>query len=53
MAIRNRSKGYAVAAVKAGVRLQGFDAGPVRAPLVDLTAEEEEMLAKLIAPYKR
>ena len=53
MAIRNRSKGYAVSAVKAGVRLQGFDAGPVRAPLVDLTAEEEQMLAKLIERYKR
>lgn len=53
MAIRNRSKGYAVSAIKAGVRLQGFDAGPVRAPLVDLTAEEEQMMANLIAPYKR
>ena len=53
MAIRNRSKGYAVAAVKAGVRLQGFDAGRVRAPLVDLTADEEQMLAALIQPYKR
>ncbi len=53
MAIRNRSKGYAVAAVKAGVRMQGFDAGGVRAPLVDLTADEEQMLAALIQPYKR
>ncbi|GGA46196.1 5-dehydro-4-deoxyglucarate dehydratase [Pelagibacterium lentulum] len=53
MAIRNRRKGYAVAAIKAGVRLQGFDAGPVRAPLSDLTSEEEAMMAKLIAPYKR
>jgi 5-dehydro-4-deoxyglucarate dehydratase len=53
MSIRNRRKGYAVAAIKAGVRQQGFDAGPVRAPLSDLTEEEEDMLAKLIAPYKR
>ncbi|WP_182422094.1 5-dehydro-4-deoxyglucarate dehydratase [Aureimonas sp. ME7] len=53
MAIRNRRKGYAVAAIKAGVRLQGFDAGPVRAPLCDLTAEEEGMMETLIAPYKR
>lgn len=53
MAIRNRRKGYAVAAIKAGVRLQGFDAGKVRAPLDDLTAEEEDMLAKLIEPWKR
>ena len=53
MAIRNRSKGYAVSAVKAGVRLQGFAAGGVRPPLTDLTGAEEEMLAALIAPYKR
>ena len=48
MAIRNRAKGYAVSAIKAGVRLRGFDAGPVRAPLTDLTPEEEGMLAALI-----
>ncbi|MDQ0420787.1 5-dehydro-4-deoxyglucarate dehydratase [Peteryoungia aggregata LMG 23059] len=53
MAIRNRRKGYAVSAVKAGVRLQGFAAGKVRPPLDDLTAQEEEMMAKLIAPWKR
>lgn len=53
MAIRNRSKGYAVSAIKAGVRLQGFAAGGVRAPLKDLSPEEEEMMAALIAPYKR
>ena len=39
--------------LKAGVRLQGFDAGPVRPPLDDLTAEEEAILAKLIEPWKR
>ncbi|MET0748901.1 MAG: 5-dehydro-4-deoxyglucarate dehydratase [Rhizobium sp.] len=53
MAIRNRRKGYAVAAIKAGVRLQGFDAGKVRPPLEDLTREEEAMLEKLISPWKR
>lgn len=53
MAIRNRNKGYAVSIIKAGVRLQGFDAGPVRAPLCDLTAEEEALLEALIAPHKR
>ena len=50
--IRNRSKGYAVSAIKAGVRLVGFDAGKVRTPLTDLTAEEVEMLAELIGPYR-
>lgn len=53
MAIRNRGKGYAVSAIKAGVRLQGFAAGAVRSPLVDLTTEEEAMLEKLIGPHKR
>lgn len=53
MAIRDRQKGYAVAAIKAGVRLQGFAAGKVRSPLCDLTAEEEAMLDALIAPYRR
>ncbi len=53
MAIRNRAKGYAVSAIKAGVRLQGFDAGPVRAPLKDLTNEEIGMLEALIGTHKR
>lgn len=48
MAIRNRQKGYAVSAIKAGVRLVGHDAGPVRPPLTDLMPEEENMLAQLI-----
>ncbi|MDD7970994.1 5-dehydro-4-deoxyglucarate dehydratase [Roseinatronobacter alkalisoli] len=48
MELRSRRKGYAVAAVKAGVRLVGFDAGPVRAPLSDLTSEETAALQALI-----
>jgi 5-dehydro-4-deoxyglucarate dehydratase len=46
--IRNRKAGYAVSIVKAGAKLVGHDAGPVRAPLTDLTEEECAMLAKLI-----
>lgn len=53
MALRSRAKGYAVSAVKAGVRLQGFDAGPVRSPLTDLTDEETGILEALIAPWRR
>jgi 5-dehydro-4-deoxyglucarate dehydratase len=53
MAIRNRAKGYAVSAIKAGVRLQGFDAGPVRPPLQDLTGEEISMLEALIGQRRR
>jgi 5-dehydro-4-deoxyglucarate dehydratase len=53
MELRARRKGYAVSAIKAGVRLQGFDAGKVRPPLDDLTAEEEQILLKLIGSHKR
>jgi 5-dehydro-4-deoxyglucarate dehydratase len=46
--IRNRRPGYAVSIVKAGAKLVGYDAGPVRPPLVDLTAEECAKLSDLI-----
>jgi 5-dehydro-4-deoxyglucarate dehydratase len=51
MDIRDRQPGYAVSAIKAGVRLKGFDAGPVRSPLTDLTAEEEKMLGALMGRF--
>ena len=46
--IRNRKPGYAVSIVKAGAKLAGHDAGPVRPPLVDLTPEEMGRLGELI-----
>ena len=46
--IRNRRAGYAVSIVKAGARLVGHDAGPVRAPLTDLDEQELAMLDALI-----
>ena len=46
--IRNRRPGYAVSIVKAGVRLVGRDAGPVRPPLTDLLPTEVEQLDALI-----
>lgn len=46
--IRNRKAGYSVSIVKAGARLVGRSAGPVRTPLTDLTGAEDEMLHKLI-----
>ncbi|MES0826976.1 5-dehydro-4-deoxyglucarate dehydratase [Ruegeria sp. SCP11] len=52
MDIRDRKRGYAVSAIKAGVRLVGFDAGPVRAPLTDLAKEEELALAALIEAHR-
>ena len=46
--IRNRRAGYAVRIVKAGAKRVGHDAGPVRAPLTDLTDEEVAQLDGLI-----
>ena len=48
LAIRNKMQGYAVSIVKAGAKLVGHDAGPVRAPLTDLKPAEMEALAALI-----
>lgn len=49
--IRDRSAGYAVSIVKAGMRVIDRDAGPVRPPLTDLTNEEHDMLTPLIRQY--
>src|SRR6201996_1448875 len=52
IAIRNESKGYAVSIVKAGMKAIGRDAGPVRAPLTDLSADQFDRLKKLIDAAK-
>ena len=49
IAIRDRRKGYAVSIVKAGMKLIGRDAGPVRTPLTDLTEDELSALKTLMA----
>jgi len=46
--IRNQGAGYAVSIVKAGARIVGHDAGPVRTPLTELKADEYDALAALI-----
>ena len=46
--LRNRGAGYAVSMVKAGTRLVGRGAGPVRPPLTDLTPDEMGRLAGLV-----
>jgi 5-dehydro-4-deoxyglucarate dehydratase len=48
VALRNRGRGYAVSIVKAGMRAIGKHAGPVRAPLTDLTESELGQLQALI-----
>jgi 5-dehydro-4-deoxyglucarate dehydratase len=52
IAIRNENKGYAVSIVKAGMRAIRRDAGPVRAPLTDLTEDQFARLRKLIDTTK-
>lgn len=51
--LRAKAPGYAVALVKAGVRLDGLDAGPVRAPLTDAAPEHVERLKELVAEGRR
>jgi len=46
--IRNKVPGYAVSIVKAGAKLVGHGAGPVRAPLTDLKSDELAALDVLI-----
>jgi 5-dehydro-4-deoxyglucarate dehydratase len=52
IAIRRRRRGYAVSIVKAGMKLIGRDCGPVRPPLTDLTRQEMDELAVLVAGRK-
>jgi 5-dehydro-4-deoxyglucarate dehydratase len=47
--IRDRKKGYAVSIVKAGLNVTGREIGRVRAPLTDLTGDENELLQALIS----
>ncbi|UAL29283.1 5-dehydro-4-deoxyglucarate dehydratase [Nocardioides rotundus] len=46
--IRDRTPGYAVSIVKAGLAAIGRPAGPVRPPLTDLSQEEQDNLRELI-----
>jgi 5-dehydro-4-deoxyglucarate dehydratase len=48
IAIRNRVPGYAVGIVKAGARVVGRPAGPVRAPLVDCNERDLADLRALV-----
>ena len=46
--LRDRKKGYAIALIKAGLRVLGRSAGRVRPPLVDPSPEEETELNSII-----
>ncbi len=47
--LRQSGRGYAVSLVKAGVRLEGVDVGPVRPPLSEPEPDHVNRLAELIA----
>ncbi|MEU5658266.1 5-dehydro-4-deoxyglucarate dehydratase [Streptomyces sp. NPDC047737] len=47
--LRAKGRGYAVSLVKAAVRLEGLDVGPVRTPLTEPTAAHVEELTAIIA----
>lgn len=46
--LRNRKPGYAVSIIKAGMKVIGRPAGPVRSPLTDLNDAEVAELAELV-----
>jgi len=46
--LRNRRPGYAVSIIKAGMKVIGRPAGPVRPPLTDLDDNEVAELATLV-----
>ncbi|OUS92433.1 5-dehydro-4-deoxyglucarate dehydratase [Rhodococcus sp. NCIMB 12038] len=51
--LRDPTPGYAVALVKAGVTFTGLDAGSVRAPLVDASAEHRYALEQILAAGRK
>ena len=52
IAIRNENRGFAVSIVKAGMTAIGKSAGPVRAPLTELTPDQLSRLKRLIDTAK-
>ena len=49
MRLRDKVPGYAVSLIKAGVTMEGIEAGPVRPPLVDISAPHLEELTAIVA----
>ena len=52
-ALRARRKGYEVAAMKAMMDMVGLNGGPVRPPLVNVSAEEEDELRTILASWEK
>ena len=51
-ALRDRKKGYAVSAIKAGVALRGFSPATMRPPLSALSDHERDLLAEIVGDRK-
>jgi 5-dehydro-4-deoxyglucarate dehydratase len=52
-AIRARRKGYEVSTMKAMMDMIGLNGGPVRPPLVNVSAEEEDELRAILAEWEK
>jgi 5-dehydro-4-deoxyglucarate dehydratase len=52
-AMRARRKGYEVSTMKALMDMVGMSGGPVRPPLVNVTAEEEDELRLILAGWEK
>ena len=52
-ALRARRKGYEVSAMKAMMDMVGLNGGPVRPPLVNVSAEEEDELRSVLATWEK
>jgi 5-dehydro-4-deoxyglucarate dehydratase len=52
-ALRARRKGYDVSAMKAMMDMVGLNGGPVRPPLVNVSAEEENELRSILAAWEK
>ncbi len=48
VALRDETPGFGVSLIKAGLRLQGFPVGSVRAPLTDPTPAQERRLGEIL-----
>jgi 5-dehydro-4-deoxyglucarate dehydratase len=52
-ALRARRRGYEVSAMKAMMDMVGLNGGPVRPPLVNVRAEEEDELRTILATWEK
>lgn len=52
-ALRMRRKGYEVSAMKAMMDMVGLNGGPVRPPLVNVTAAEEDELRTILSSWEK